>query len=100
MSWPETITVFVDDRPYEMPPAFQACQLRAVTGHIEYRRIFEVKDGMIGRQFHQVEWITPSVGDRFVLVAICSGPGGGDDRHVRLIQRELDDRAERETEAE
>ena len=81
-----TTNVVIDGREHSVPLAFRAVHLLAIAGLDGTYRLFQERDGLLEHQLYWNEWITPAWGDRFVCIPHCIGPGGGDDRRIKLIQ--------------
>lgn len=79
------VKIKIDEREYEMPPAFRAIHILANALLDGTYRIFEDRDGLLSKQLHVDEWVVPSYGDKFVCIPHASGPGGGNDRRVIAI---------------
>lgn len=80
-----TVRILIDGTEHEMQRAFRAVHILAAGERDGTYRIIEERDGLLGRQFHPDEWVTPSPGDGFVCVPYAIGPGGDDDHRVQLI---------------
>jgi hypothetical protein len=80
-----SVRISIDGRDHEMPPAFRAIHILAEALLDATYRIFRVRNGLLEEQLHVDEWVLPEDGDRFVCVPHAIGPGGGDDRRVRMI---------------
>ncbi len=80
-----TVKIKIDEREYEMPRAFRAVHILATALLDGTYRVFEDRDGLLSKQWHPDEWVLPSDGDKFVCIPHAIGPGGGDDRRVKMI---------------
>jgi len=80
------VRIKIDGREHEMSRCFRAVHILAMAGLDGTYRIFEDRDGLLSKQLHHDEWVIPDPGDKFVCIPYASGgPGGGDDRRVKMI---------------
>lgn len=80
------VKILIDGEWHQMPRAFRAVQILADALLDGTYRIFEDRNNLLGRQLHPDEWVIPEPGDAFVCIPYATGgPGGGDDRRVKMI---------------
>ena len=81
-----TVNVKIDGHKRQLPRACRAVHVLATALLDATYRIFQDKNGLLGSQLHPCEFVFPQEGDEFVCVPYATGgPGGGDDRRIRMI---------------
>lgn len=83
--------ILINGDEHEVPDAFRAALVYAVTGRDHGYRIFEGDGDILGKELHPSEWVVPNTGERFSVVPSAVGPGGSGDKRVQLIQQALDE---------